>query len=431
MISFNALRAPAWTLLGSSLRTFLTLWTQHFCSRVAGKTSHSDRHSPSAPSPTITTGARMPWRPRSRSSSAQSSVDSLVPSATATSSLVPPARTPTITRQHSRPLLAQADAEVHPVREAVHVVNLGEVALLEGRAFGLPLGGQPGDHRGRQSRRRAQQLLQWRDEVAGAEPCRYTSGSTSATFGLRLPTWAGSRSGTADALPWRGPPGGHPPGGHPPADGRPRPARCRWRSTWLGRGRCGAPAGGRARRSAQRSRRCRRRPRPPARLPASGGRLRGPARPGSPSAPSRAASSVTTLIMSRRSFLAGGCSPTSSRLVRWKVRRVLMPGVIHRLRRYLGGGWSSPSCPIRSQATACWRVSASWSMRGDEPTPAHRGQRLASLVPRQVLFTPPFEAPNDWRHAAHSRCLGLLPPPSLRNRRASPPLPRRIRQCFT
>src|SRR6266545_2793174 len=72
-------------------------------SRVAGKTSRSARHSPSAPSPTITTGARMPRRRRSRSSSAQSSVDSLVPSATATSSLRPSARTPTITRQHSRP----------------------------------------------------------------------------------------------------------------------------------------------------------------------------------------------------------------------------------------------------------------------------------------------------------------------------------------
>src|SRR5512132_2833715 len=103
MISLSALRAPTWTLLGSALRTFRTLWTQHFCSRVAGKTSRSARHSPSAPSPTITTGARMPRRPRSRSSSAQSSVDSRVLSATATSSLRPSARTPTITRQHSRP----------------------------------------------------------------------------------------------------------------------------------------------------------------------------------------------------------------------------------------------------------------------------------------------------------------------------------------
>ena len=80
-----------------------TLWTQQRCSRVAGNTSRSAAHSPSAPSPTMTTGARMPRRRKSRSSSAQSSPDSRCPSATATSSLVPSARTPTITRQHRRP----------------------------------------------------------------------------------------------------------------------------------------------------------------------------------------------------------------------------------------------------------------------------------------------------------------------------------------
>ena len=59
---------------------------------------------------------------------------------------------------------------MHPIREAVHVVDLGQVALGEGLPLGLPLLAQAGDHRGRQPRRRAQQLGQRRDEVGAGQP---------------------------------------------------------------------------------------------------------------------------------------------------------------------------------------------------------------------------------------------------------------------
>ncbi len=79
-----------------------TLCTQQRCSLVSGHTVRSAAQNPSAPSPTATIGARMPRRLRSRSRSAQDSVDSRWPSVMPTSSLVPSARTPTMTRQHSR-----------------------------------------------------------------------------------------------------------------------------------------------------------------------------------------------------------------------------------------------------------------------------------------------------------------------------------------
>src|SRR5215212_8336667 len=98
--SARALRAPACTAAGRQPSTLASLWTQSRCWRVAGKTSRRAAHNPRAPSPTATTGARIPRRRRSRSSSAHDSVDSRSPSETATSSLVPSARTPTITNQH-------------------------------------------------------------------------------------------------------------------------------------------------------------------------------------------------------------------------------------------------------------------------------------------------------------------------------------------
>src|SRR6266516_6347134 len=58
-ICASACLAPAWTLFGNAFKTFVTLWTQHRWVRVSGKTSRSAFHSPSAPSPTITTGAPM------------------------------------------------------------------------------------------------------------------------------------------------------------------------------------------------------------------------------------------------------------------------------------------------------------------------------------------------------------------------------------
>jgi hypothetical protein len=67
-------------------------------------------------------------------------------------------------------LLTQANAEVHAIGPAGHVVHLGQVPLGEGFAFGLPLLAQPGDHRGRQPRRRPEQLLQRRHEVLTGQP---------------------------------------------------------------------------------------------------------------------------------------------------------------------------------------------------------------------------------------------------------------------
>src|SRR4030095_12398220 len=74
-ISASARRAPACTALGKAASTLAVLWTQSRWWRVAGNTSRKAAHNPSPPSPTATTGARMPRRRRSRGSSAHDSVD--------------------------------------------------------------------------------------------------------------------------------------------------------------------------------------------------------------------------------------------------------------------------------------------------------------------------------------------------------------------
>lgn len=139
------------------------------CSVVSGHIVRSAAQSPSAPSPTATIGARIPRRLRLRSRSAQLSVDSRCPSVMATSSLVPSARTPTMTGQHSRALL-QAHVEVHPVGPHVHEVAVIQSAFGEGPLLALPLRGQPGDHRRREPRGGAEELAQGRSEVARAHP---------------------------------------------------------------------------------------------------------------------------------------------------------------------------------------------------------------------------------------------------------------------
>jgi hypothetical protein len=68
---------------------------------VSGKTSRSAPQNPSAPSPTASTGARIPRRLQSRSRSAHDSLDSRKPSETATSSFFPSTRTPIITSRHT------------------------------------------------------------------------------------------------------------------------------------------------------------------------------------------------------------------------------------------------------------------------------------------------------------------------------------------
>ena len=66
--------------------------------------------------------------------------------------------------------LPEPDLGVHPVRPHVHVVGLGEVALLEGGMVVLPLLRQPGHGRRRQAGRRAEELLQRGHEVPRGQP---------------------------------------------------------------------------------------------------------------------------------------------------------------------------------------------------------------------------------------------------------------------
>ena len=75
-ISASAFFAPGCADFGSAASTLAILWNQQRCSRVAGNTSRSAPQNPSAPSPTASTGARIPRRAQSRSRSAQDSVDS-------------------------------------------------------------------------------------------------------------------------------------------------------------------------------------------------------------------------------------------------------------------------------------------------------------------------------------------------------------------
>src|SRR5579875_802568 len=87
--------------LGRQSKTLTSLCTQQRPCRVPGNTSRSAAQNPSAPSPTASTGARMPRRRASRSSPAQDSVGSRCPPASATSSFFPSARTPMTTRVHT------------------------------------------------------------------------------------------------------------------------------------------------------------------------------------------------------------------------------------------------------------------------------------------------------------------------------------------
>ena len=75
-ISARAFFAPGWADLGSAARTFAVLWNQQRPSLVSGNTSRSAFQNPSAPSPTASTGARIPRRAQSRSRSAHDSADS-------------------------------------------------------------------------------------------------------------------------------------------------------------------------------------------------------------------------------------------------------------------------------------------------------------------------------------------------------------------
>ena len=65
--SCSAAFTRGWRRFGSLSRMFPSLWNQSRCSRVFGHTSRTAAQKPRAPSPTATTGGRMPRRFRSRS----------------------------------------------------------------------------------------------------------------------------------------------------------------------------------------------------------------------------------------------------------------------------------------------------------------------------------------------------------------------------
>src|SRR6266508_4662561 len=93
----------------------------------------------------------------------------------------------------------------------------------------------------------------------------------------------------------------------------------------------------------------------------------------------RAASSVTTLNMSRRSFLAGGGAPTSFQHGQGgRYAAFSCQGLIHRFRRYLGTNpelhkLPAPTNPVGSQ----------------QPSPDRGDARQHTAVERRVHAAPP------------------------------------------
>ena len=75
-ISARAFFAPGCADFGSAPSTLAILWNQQRWVLACGNTSRSALQNLSAPSPTASTGARMPRRAQSRSRSAQDSADS-------------------------------------------------------------------------------------------------------------------------------------------------------------------------------------------------------------------------------------------------------------------------------------------------------------------------------------------------------------------
>jgi len=71
--------------------------------------------------------------------------------------------------EHTRLHLSQAYAQVNAIGPDVDVIGGGQVALAERGVVGLPLLSEPGDRGGRQTGRRAEELLQRRHEVTGGQ----------------------------------------------------------------------------------------------------------------------------------------------------------------------------------------------------------------------------------------------------------------------
>lgn len=90
------------TLFGRLSSTLAVLCTQHRWSRVVGHTSRMAAQTPSAPSPTMTSGASTSRFFTSRGRSAPLYVDSRTPSSNAISSFVPSGRAPSLTSAQRR-----------------------------------------------------------------------------------------------------------------------------------------------------------------------------------------------------------------------------------------------------------------------------------------------------------------------------------------
>jgi hypothetical protein len=72
--------------------------------------------------------------------------------------------------QAAQPTLIHADVEVDAVGPAGHAIPVGKAASQERLPFGLPLDGQPGDHRGAQPGRGAEEPLQRGHQVQARQP---------------------------------------------------------------------------------------------------------------------------------------------------------------------------------------------------------------------------------------------------------------------
>ena len=154
---------------------------------VSGNTSRSAFQNPSAPSPTASTGARIPRRLQSRSRSAHDSAGLAEPVGQRDQLLAAVGADPDH-HQQAHLVLLQADLQVDAVDPHVHVVACpASDRFANAVGLVLPLRGQPGD-RGRATGPRSEPRNCSNAGPKSPEdrPCRYSSGSTSATRG-RLP----------------------------------------------------------------------------------------------------------------------------------------------------------------------------------------------------------------------------------------------------
>jgi hypothetical protein len=149
----------------------------------------------------------------SRSRSAQESMDSRYPSASATSSFVPSSRTPRMTSRQTLSCSTLAFRWIpfhsNECDPHVHVVGARQLALAERGRLVLPLARQPGDARDGQASTGAEELPKRGGEVAAAQPVQVQQRpAPQRPAGTSWPTPAGSPRRTASAHQWRRRPAG-------------------------------------------------------------------------------------------------------------------------------------------------------------------------------------------------------------------------------